>query len=93
MSIFAIMSKHYRRIMIIQKKYIYVGVAVVAGIFLFFAGAFWGLNAQLQTDTVQKLFGDSTTVPKNVDFSLLLKAWHTIDEKYVFAEKIGRAHV
>jgi carboxyl-terminal processing protease len=70
-----------------QKKYVYVGIAILTGVFLFFAGAFFGFKAQVRAETAQKLFGATSVVPTDVDFTLLLKAWHLIDEKYVFEEK------
>jgi carboxyl-terminal processing protease len=70
-----------------HKKILYIGIGVAAAFLFFFAGASWGIQTRIKAEAVEKLFGNEISVPTDTDFTLLLKAWSIIDEKYVGDEK------
>lgn len=62
---------------------IIIGILLLSSSFLF--GTYWGYTKQIHAETIAVLFGNNKEdIPNDIDFTLLLKAWKLIDEKYPF---------
>ena len=66
---------------------------LVVFLILFFSGGsfvignYWGYEKKAKAEAIARLIGETGYQVPDIDFSLLLKAWNLIDEKYVFPDK------